>query len=65
MGLKTIWNSASILIMSDTSIINKININIQTAIKFKKTQTSKYFIVTIYLIFLHVRYNNDIFYFLA
>ena len=45
------------------------------AIKFLKTQTSKYFMVemvelrwinvTIYLICLHVRYNNDIFYFLA
>ena len=35
--LKTIWNSASILIMSDTSIINMINIYIQMAIKFLKT----------------------------
>ena len=41
--LKIIWNSASLPIMSDNSIITKINIYIQKAIKLKKTQNSKYF----------------------
>ena len=66
--LKTIWNYVSIPIMSDTSIINKINIYIyiyiQTEIKFKKHklqsillyQWSKIWInLTVYLIFVHVR----------